>query len=39
MGKKILTFGNTEIENNKFYRHKIPIFFWGGGDVDTESQC
>ena len=26
MGKESLTFGNTEIEKNKFYRHKSPIF-------------
>ena len=28
MGKEILTFGNIEIERNKFYRLKTPIF-WG----------
>ena len=28
MGKEILTFDNTEIEKNRFYRHKTPIF-WG----------
>ena len=33
MGKEILTFGNFEIEENKFYRHKTPIFL---RDVDTE---
>ena len=33
MGKEILTFGNIEIEKNKFSRHKIPIL---GGDVDIE---
>ena len=26
MGKEILRFGDIEIEKNKFYRHKIPIF-------------
>ena len=26
MGKKILTFSDIEIEQNKFYRHKSPIF-------------
>ena len=25
-GKEILTFGNIEIEKNKFYRHISPIF-------------
>ena len=24
MGKEILTFGNIEIEKNKFYRNKTP---------------
>ena len=33
MGKEILTFGNIEIEKNKFSHHKIPIL---GGDVDIE---
>ena len=33
MGKEILTFGNTEIEKNKFYCHKTPIFV---RDVDIE---
>ena len=33
MGKKILTFDNIEIEKNKFYHHKTPIFL---GDVDIE---
>ena len=33
MGKEILTFGNIEIEKNKFYRHKTPISL---GDVDIE---
>ena len=27
MGKETLTFGVTEIEKNKFYRNKTPIFF------------
>ena len=27
MGKEILTFGNIEIEKNKFYHHKTPIFW------------
>ena len=26
MGKLILTFGNVEIEKNRFYRQKNPIF-------------
>ena len=26
MDKEILMFGNTEIEKNKFYCHKIPMF-------------
>ena len=26
MGKEILTLGNIEIEKNKFYYHKTPIF-------------
>ena len=25
MGKGILAFGDNEIENNKFYRHKSPV--------------
>ena len=25
MGKKVLTFGDIETENNKFYRHKTPV--------------
>ena len=25
MGKEILTFGNIEIEKNKFYHHKTPV--------------
>ena len=33
MSKEILTFGDIEIEKNKFYRHKSPIFLQ---DVDTE---
>ena len=33
MGKEIPTFGDTEIEKNKFYHHKSPIFL---GDVDIE---
>ena len=33
MDKEILTFGDIEIEKNKFYRHKIPIFL---KDVDVE---
>ena len=33
LGKEILTFGNIEIEENKFYRHKTPIFL---KDVDIE---
>ena len=27
MGKEILTFGDIEIEKNKFYHHKISIFW------------
>ena len=27
MGKEILTFEHIEIEKNKFYRHKTPIFW------------
>ena len=27
MGKEILTFGNIEIEKNKFYRYKTPVFW------------
>ena len=26
MGKEVFTFGDIEIEKNKFYRHKNPIF-------------
>ena len=33
MGKEILTFRNIEIEKNKFYRNKTPIFL---KDVDIE---
>ena len=33
MGKEILTFGDIEIEKNKFYRHNAPIF---SNDVDIE---
>ena len=25
IGKEIFTFGNTEIEKNKFYHNKIPV--------------
>ena len=35
MGKEVLTFGNVEIEKNKFYRHKTPIFL---GDVDRSNE-
>ena len=35
MGKEILTFGDTEIEKNKFYHNKTPIF---GGNVDIEKE-
>ena len=33
MGEKNLTFGNTEIEKNKFYRHKgfVPL---RDGDIE-----
>ena len=27
VGEEILTFDNTEIEKNKFYRRKTPIFW------------
>ena len=27
MGKEILTFEDIEIEKNKFYHHKTPIFW------------
>ena len=33
MGKEILMFSDTEIEKNKFYHHKSPIFL---NDVNTE---
>ena len=33
MSKEILTFGNIEIEKNKFYRNKIPVHL---RDVDIE---
>ena len=33
MGKEILTFGNIEIEKNKFHRCKTPIFL---KDADIE---
>ena len=33
MVKEILTFGNIEIEKNRFYRHKTPILL---EDVDIE---
>ena len=33
MGTEILMFCNIEIEKNKFYHHKNPIFL---GDVDIE---
>ena len=29
MGKEILTYRDIEIEKNKFYRNKTPIFFEG----------
>ena len=32
-GKEILTFDNIEIERNKFYRNKTPVFL---KDVDIE---
>ena len=32
MGKEIFSFGDTEIEKNKFYHHKSPIF----KDLDIE---
>ena len=35
MSKKVLTFDNIEIEKNKFYHHKTPIFL---GDVDIEKK-
>ena len=33
MGKEILTFGDIEIEKNKFYHHKTPVPL---RDVDIE---
>ena len=33
MSKEALTFEDIEIEKNKFYHHKTPIFW---GDVDIE---
>ena len=33
MVKEILTFGDIEIEKNRFYRHKTPILL---EDVDIE---
>ena len=33
MDKEVLTCGNTEIEKNRFYRHKAPIPI---GDIDIE---
>ena len=33
MGEEILTFGNIEIEKNKFYHHKSPTFL---EDVNIE---
>ena len=33
MGKEVLTFGDIEIEKNKFYHHKSPTFL---EDVDIE---
>ena len=33
MGKKILMFGDIDIEKYKFYRHKTPIFF---KDIDIK---
>ena len=29
MSKEVLTFGDIEIEKNKFYRNKTPIFLTG----------
>ena len=29
MGKEILTFGDIEVEKNKFYHNKTAIFFKG----------
>ena len=33
IGKEFLTFGDIEIEKNKFYHHKSPILL---KDIDTE---
>ena len=33
MGKEVLKFEDIQIEKNKFYRHKTPIFL---KDVDIE---
>ena len=33
MGKEVLTFGDIEIEKNKFYHHNCPIFL---KDVDIQ---
>ena len=33
MGKEILTYGNIEIEKNRFYHHKTPLFLGGRGGV------
>ena len=33
MGKEILTFGDIEIEENKFYHHKFSIFLGDIGKV------
>ena len=30
MGKKILTFGDIEIEKNKFYKSPFPLRNWEG---------
>ena len=38
MSKKILTFGNTEIEKNEFYHHKSSIFL-KGVDIEKVLQC
>ena len=35
MGKEILTFGDIEVEKNKFYHHKILIFL---RDLDIEKK-
>ena len=36
MGKEILTFGNIDIEENKCYRYKSPIFIFKSPIVDIE---